>query len=100
MTGSDWEILGIIVAGLALVVAPVTIDAYRRFRTARSLVCPKTGLLAGVRVDPLSAAFGSALDRAPSRVADCSLWPANRGCGQECLGQVRAEETGAARAAR
>jgi hypothetical protein len=100
MTGSDWEILGVIAAGLALVVVPVTVDAYRRYRTPRSLLCPKTGLLAGVRVDPLSAALGSAFDRLPSRVGDCSLWPANRGCGQECLDRVRAGENAAPDAAR
>ena len=100
MTGSDWEILGVIAAGLGLVAFPVAVDAYRRFRTPRSLVCPRTGGLAGVRIDAVSAAFGSAFDRLPLRVADCSLWPTNRGCGQECLGRVRAEETGQPRTAR
>lgn len=100
MTGSDWEILGVITAGLLLVVVPVAVDAYRRFRAPRSLVCPRTGGPAGVRVDALSLAIGSAFDRVPLKVASCSLWPENRGCGQECLGRVRAEELGATPAAR
>jgi len=100
MTGSDWEILGVIVAGLLLVVVPVAVDAYRRFRKPRSLFCPRTEGPAGVRVDAVSAAIGSAFDRLPMKVAACSLWPENRGCRQECLARVRAEEIGEPQTAR
>lgn len=100
MNGSAWEIVGVVGAGLLLVALPVAVGAYRRFRGARSLLCPRTGGPAGVRVDALSIAIGSAFDRLPLRVAECSLWPENRGCGQECLGRVRADELGAAPAHR
>jgi hypothetical protein len=89
MTGSDREILGVIAAGLLLVVLPVAAGTYRRFRAARSLVCPRTGGVAGVRVDAVAAAVGSAFDRRFLRVASCSLWPKNRGCGRECVAAFR-----------
>ena len=89
MSGSDWEILGVVSAGLVLVVLPVTVGTYRRLKAARSVVCPRTSRVAGVKVDAVAAAVGSAFDRLPLRVTSCSLWPEKRGCGQECVGAFR-----------
>jgi len=89
MSGSEWEILGVVSAGLVLVVLPVTVGTYRRLKAARSVVCPRTARVAGVKVDAVAAAVGSAFDRLPLRVTSCSLWPEKRGCGQECVGAFR-----------
>lgn len=91
MTGSDWEIVGVVAAGLGLVAVPVAYDAWRRFRTARSVVCPGTGGVAGVRIHAVAAAVGAAFDRLPLKVASCSHWPERKGCGQECVDAFRAE---------
>ncbi len=97
MTGADWEILGVVAAGLGIVVLPVAIGTYRRFRAARSVACPASGAIAGVRVDAFSAAIGSAFDRLPLKVASCSLWPAKKGCGEECVAAFREERAPAVR---
>lgn len=82
-----WTILAAIVAiAVVYVLVPVFLHTFLRFRVPKRLPCPVTGGRADVRVDASRAAFTDALAGHPRlRVGNCSLWPAQRGCGQGCL---------------
>jgi hypothetical protein len=70
---------------LIFVIGPVALDAYLRFRGKRTVGCPETGLAAEIGIDAWHAA-ATAVPGPPSvHVAECSLWPAHEGCGQECV---------------
>jgi hypothetical protein len=86
-------IFAVVAAGLGIVVLPVVMGAYRRLRRPRSVVCPQTASIAGIRLNAIGAAAGAAFDRLPLKVASCTLWPEREGCGQDCLGEVVREES-------
>ena len=93
MQGSEWVIVAVVIAGLGIVVLPVVLGAYRKLRSPRSVVCPQTRGIAGVRLDAIGAAAGAAFDRLPLKIASCTLWPDREGCGQGCLGEIAREES-------
>jgi hypothetical protein len=81
-----WLLIAAILAVAALyVVFPVARHAYRRRREPQLLTCPETQEPAAVFVDARRAALTAALGKERLRVANCSLWPARRGCAQSCL---------------
>jgi hypothetical protein len=83
----DWSLViaGVLAAGLLLVVLPVGVSTFLRMRRGRSVVCPKTGEVAGIRLDAWRAAGGSLVDRSALKVSGCTLWPWKEGCAQNCL---------------
>ena len=83
----DWNLViaGVVAAGLVLVVLPVGVTTFLRMRKGRSLVCPKSGKIAGVRVDPWRAAAGSLVDRSALKVTGCTLPAWKEGCAETCL---------------
>ena len=80
--------MGIVMLGMAYVVAPVAIEAYRRFRGVRTVACPVTGGPAEIELDAMLVAMTSATGRPVLRVARCSRWPECRDCGEGCRAQV------------
>ena len=84
-----WILVAAIVAiGVVYVLIPVFTETFFRFRGLRRLGCPVTGAAAEVHIDASHAAFTDAFAGRPRlRVGSCSLWPAQRGCGQRCLTQ-------------
>jgi hypothetical protein len=72
--------------GLILVVIPVGIDAYRRFRYTKVIVCPGTHQMAEVAPNAWDATLKTILAKMPTpRVRRCSLWPARKGCDEKCV---------------
>lgn len=78
-------IAGIVAFGLAFVVAPVFIDAYRQYRYRKVITCPETHGLAEVNLNTGLAALGAAVGRPVIRVRSCSLWPKRKGCDEKCV---------------
>jgi len=78
-------VTAIISLAAVYVLVPVAADAFRRFRTRRSLRCPETGREAEVGIDAGRAALTSAFGRALLRVKSCSLWPERKACAQDCV---------------
>lgn len=91
---NDWGlvILAVAAAGLLLVVAPVLVTTFSRFRSQRSVACPDTGRVAGIELDAVRLSLGAAFDRLPLRVRSCTLWPEKRGCAQSCLKPIEEAE--------
>jgi hypothetical protein len=88
------EILGLLAAAAALLVALRWVSTCLKYRGQRLITCPENHRPAGVRVDARHAA-GSALGHAPHlRVSECSRWPERAGCGQQCLEQIAAAPEG------
>jgi len=56
-----------------------------KFRGPRIVTCPETGKPAVVEVDALQASLTSTVRLPDIRLKDCSRWPINKQCGQECL---------------
>jgi hypothetical protein len=80
-----------LLAALALVAAVpvlIAIRAYLRYRGTRLVTCPETRAPAAVEVDAAHAAVSAALGTVELRLSECSRWPRQRGCGQECLRQI------------
>jgi hypothetical protein len=79
-------IAALVATGLVFVVIPVGLDAYRRFRHRKVIVCPGTHQMAEVAPNAWGAAVTSALARTPiPRVRWCSLWPKRKGCDEKCM---------------
>ena len=78
-------VTAIISLAAVYVLVPVVADAFRRFRTRRSLRCPESGREAEVGIDAGRAALTSAFGRALLRVKSCSLWPERKACAQDCV---------------
>lgn len=56
-----------------------------KYRGSRIVTCPETKRSAMVKVDSLHATLTSTVGLPDIRLKDCSRWPANGQCGQECL---------------
>jgi nucleotide-binding universal stress UspA family protein len=77
-------LLGLALVAAVFVLAPVGLTAFWHWRRPWRLTCPRAGTLAQVRVDATRAAVASVFGRRAT-IERCSLWPARRGCRQECL---------------
>ena len=78
-------IAGIVTFGLLFVVAPVAIQAYRRYRHRKVITCPETHGVAEVNLKTRLAVLGAAFGRPSLRVKNCSLWPKKTGCDEKCV---------------
>lgn len=76
------------VAAVYLLFMPLA-RLYMRFRGTRLVSCPETRKTAAVEVDAVRAAL-STVGKHDLELAQCSRWPENRGCGQECIAQIEA----------
>jgi hypothetical protein len=56
-----------------------------RYRGSRIVTCPETEKPAIVEVDWLHASLTSTVGLPDIRLKECSRWPINEQCGQECL---------------
>lgn len=84
-------ILAVVAVGVLFVLLPLVAHTFARFRAPRALRCPETGAGATVEIDAGRAAFTSAFGLPRLRARWCSLWPARRGCAEECLELPEAE---------
>ena len=78
-------LLGVIVLTVVYVMLPVGFAVYAIWRRPRRLRCPVTERDALAGVDAYGAGVAAALGGSSVRVRECSLWPENSGCGEECL---------------
>jgi len=83
---SVWLVLpALFGVALLFVVLPVALAVYAHYRRPRLLRCPNTGRDTAIVVDPLDAAAGALVGATSLRVRACTLWPALRDCGRQCL---------------
>jgi hypothetical protein len=61
------------------------VRAYSRYHGTKIVKCPETGRPAIVEVDALHASLTSTVGHPDIRLKNCSRWPLNEQCGQECL---------------
>ena len=76
---------GAVALGLYFVAAPVFVNAYRRYRDRKTIICPDTGQIVEVDLKAVRAGLMATLGRHSVRVKWCSLWPRKKGCAQECV---------------
>lgn len=81
----------VVAAGLFTVRAVPSIRAYFNFRGKRLVTCPETQNAAAVNVAAGEAALGMFFNEPTLRLNQCSRWPENENCGQECLQQIEAD---------
>jgi hypothetical protein len=80
-----WIVLpAIALLALLYVLVPVAATTFSRYRGMLLGRCPETHGNVRLRFDPIRAAVSSCFGRTRRSVLSCSLWPARRGCGQEC----------------
>lgn len=86
-------IIAVLVLGVGLFVlrAVPSLRAYIRLRGKRLVTCPETHQCAAVDVAAGEAAIGTFLNEPTLRLVECSRWPEQRGCGQDCLKQVEVD---------
>lgn len=83
---NPWVVLlALVVIAAVFVVAPVGAAAFAYYRRPWRLTCPRTGAEAQIKVDATRAAVAAVLGRGSPGIVRCSLWPAVRGCREECL---------------
>jgi hypothetical protein len=61
------------------------IRGFSKYRGPRIVTCPETKKPVMVKVDSLHASLTSTVGLPDIRLEDCSRWPNNAQCGQECL---------------
>lgn len=61
---------------------------YLKFRGKMLVSCPETHRPAAVRVAAGRAACEAIVANQQLRLSECSRWPENQACGQECLQQI------------
>ena len=86
-----WVVYTIIcyfVLALLLPIGWASLRTWRRARTPLTVSCPAIGASALIAIDPGYAVKMHALGNYEYRVKTCSRWPGERGCGQQCLGQI------------
>jgi hypothetical protein len=89
------DMLGTAIVGTAIVLGAVAlwcaIEAWRRYRGSRVIVCPDNHQVAAVQVDAVRAAITGIGHTPKLRLNQCSRWPEKKNCGQECLRQIEAQ---------
>ncbi len=82
-----YTVIGYFLLVLFVPIAWALIPVWRRTRRPRRVTCPALSIPAQIQLDPWFAAKKRALGGNELRVRDCSQWPAERECGQDCLAQ-------------
>ena len=83
-----YTFIGYLILALAIPTVVALWPVWRRARVSRQVVCPATGALTLVRLDPRFAVGMHVLGNAEARVKHCERWPEHRDCGQDCLAQI------------
>lgn len=78
-------LLALVLVALVYVAAPVGAATLAHYRRPWRLKCPRAGTEAQIMVNALWAALTEVLGRGTPSIERCSLWPAQRGCREECL---------------
>jgi hypothetical protein len=68
---------------------PRAVDAFRRSRDPKTLLCPETGKFVWASLDTRYAARTAMLGSPTLRVVQCTLWPEQQACRQACLQEPR-----------
>ena len=84
MTGVFLLIAGVVGFGLYLLVGPVVISTYRRYRDRRTIICPETDQIVEMEFKAGWAGILAAVGKQDLRVKWFSLWPHRKGCAEEC----------------
>ena len=61
---------------------------YSKARSCREVACPARQRDARIQPDALYAIKTNLTDEPRWRVGNCSLWPEQQGCRQECVAQL------------
>ena len=86
-------IIAVLVLAAALFIfrAIPGVRAYFQYRGKRLVTCPETEKAAAVEVAAGEAAVGAFLTEPTLHLKECSRWPENQDCGQDCLQQIEAD---------
>jgi hypothetical protein len=77
-------IAAIVATGLYFCVRRL-VGSFSKFGGSRPVTCPENGKRNIVEVDAIHATMTSAFGHPDIRLQNCSRWPLNQDCGQECL---------------
>jgi hypothetical protein len=83
-----YTIIAYFVLALLVPAAWALARTWRRTRTSRQVTCPSFGAPVLVTLDPWYAVRMHALGNYELRVMNCTRWPEERDCGQECLART------------
>lgn len=84
MNGPLIAVAAVVTLGVMYVLVPLAAHTFQRYRNRKVLQCPQTQGLAEVDIDARRAALSSLFSRPILRIKACSLWPARKGCDQDC----------------
>ena len=79
--------IGVLFVLSLIPLALLYVRTYRKYREARVVTCPETRDTAAIKMDFLHAATSVATGDEELRVRNCSHWPKQEGCSQECTEQ-------------
>ena len=83
-----------VVLGLAVFMSTRGVRGYLRARGKRLVTCPETHCAAAVELDAAGAGLKAFRGGTYHCLQDCSRWPENKDCAQECLPQVESSGQG------
>jgi hypothetical protein len=81
----------VLVIGSAVFGGVFAFRNYVRYRGQRLVTCPETQQPAAVHVNAAKAATTALIGKQEVRLDQCSRWPERRSCGQDCLGEIKAD---------
>jgi hypothetical protein len=82
----------IVAAAVLIVIAPVVVSAYLRYRKSETVRCPHRGTDAAIEVDARHAARTAFPGPPDVRVKACSHWPDLEGCDEACVRSQPAQQ--------
>jgi hypothetical protein len=85
-----WFFVSYLILALAIPLGWSLVPLWRRMHEARRVECPALAGMATVQLDPWFAVKMHARGDRELRVKNCSQWPEQCACGQECLVQIGA----------
>jgi hypothetical protein len=83
-----YTVIGYFVLALMIPICVASLQAWRRARAARVVICPADDRAATIAFDGWYAVRMHALGNPEFRVRECTRWPARAVCGQNCMVQI------------
>jgi len=75
----------LLITGEATVGLYVVLTMIRGYRSHRTTICPDTAQTVEMEITAVHGSTTTALGKTDLRVKWCSLWPARKGCAEDCL---------------
>jgi hypothetical protein len=85
---------GLLLAAAGILAFLILNRRFAAYRGEQLIICPETKQAASVEVDIRLAAHPEPLGGPVFRLSNCSRWPTNNDCDQECVAQIAASPDG------